>query len=435
MPARARIIAPSLAVLGGVLAHAGEARAEQVLSVSPGLTFTVSIGQKLAFGLGIDLKLTGLFDAGSCSNAPRHGVGGYAQATWLNFSAWRFGAGVHGGGEVYEQSIATYGEVGWTYRTRFGDAFPGYHGIQLGAAGLFGGPVMMPSIEVPVRVIIPITGELRTPEVIPGLGARLPQMFGFPNSCVIGRPVRGEHGMMLPGAIARGERRPRALDLDRATRAALGDVWLDDARGECAAITAFLALSRDLAAVGAPASLVAGSLVAADDEVRHTLLCREVSGDLSGIDASPTLLDLPAPRDEDRRDALLRMALEAWMDGCIGEGAAAERARRGSRAASDPAARAAQAAIAEDEARHADLGWSVLRYCLASGGSEVSDALAEVSSAAGAHGDPPRGDPERDADPAALRAHGRLTRGEADAAWIDTMAAARRRAGDLLASI
>lgn len=436
MPARARIIAPSLAALGSaaLLTASRDARAEQVVSVSPALTFSVSFGQKIAFGLGLDVRVTGLFDNNSCSNDSRHGVGGFAQVTWLNFSAWRFAGGVQGGGEAYKQIIGANGEIGWTYRTKFGDAFPAYHGIQLGATALFSAEAPLPSMELPVRVAIPLSGELRTAEVIPGLGVRFPQLYGFPQTCIEGRPVRGADGMMLPGAFADRERRTRKLDreLDRGTRAALGDAWLDDARGECAAITAFLALSRDLANLGAPASLIHASLVAADDEVRHTLLCNEVSGGISGLGASPALLDPPPARDKDRRDALLRLALEAWVDGCVGEGAAAERARRTSRQATDPAARAAQAAIAIDEAQHAELGWSVLRYAIEAGGSEVKDALAELSS--DPHREPPRGDPERDADPRALRDHGRLSRAEADAAWLDAMRSSRQRAMALLAS-
>ena len=428
-----RVIAPSLAALGSaaILLAPGEARADGVIAVSPALTFSVSFGQKVSFGLGLDFRVTGMVEGftSGCYNGSRRGLGGFAQATWLNFSAWRFAAGVHGGGEVHEQSVAADGELGWTYRTKFGDAFPGYHGIHLGASGLFTFGVP-PSVELPVRVAIPLTSTVRTPEVTVGLGARFPQMYGFPITCVEGRPLRGEGGIARPGVIAGRERRLRDARLGAGTRGAIGDAWIEDARSECAAISAFVALARDLAAVGAPPSLVARALGAAGDEVRHTLACAEIASSHAGFDVHPVLLGAPPARDADRREALTRMAIEAWLDGCLGEGAAAARAARASVTATDPDARRAQAVVAKDEQRHAELGWSVLACCLSEGGSEVSDAIAEALRVP--DGDPPQGDPERDADPAATLAYGRIGQADVDATWRETVATSRRRADSLL---
>jgi hypothetical protein len=429
-----RFLASSIAALGGaaVLAAPSPARAESPIRVSPSITLSVSLGQKVAFGLGVDLRVTGIVDLQSCSDSDRHGFGGFVQATWLNFSAWRFAGGMHGGGEVHDQRIAVAGEFGYTFRTKFDEEFPAYHGLHVGALGTFAfTDSFAPTMEMPVRVAVPLSGPVRTPEVIPGLGVRFPSMFGAPNRCIVGRPLRGGDALLLPDVVARGERRVRDARLDRDTRGAIADAWLDDARAECASITAFLALARDLAAAGAPPALVAAALRAAEDEARHTRICAQIAADHAGLALDPVLLDPPAATDADRRDALLRLALEAWLDGCLGEGAAAERAARASVSATDDAARLAQAAIAADERRHAELGWSVLAHCLAAGGSEVRDAIAEAARAPLA--DPPRSDAERDADPAALRAHGRLAQRDADAAWRDTVTASRRRASALLA--
>jgi hypothetical protein len=124
------------------------------------------------------------------------------------------------------------------------------------------------------------------------------------------------------------------------------------------------------------------------------------------------------------------MALEAWADGCLGEGAAAERAARARVDAADLGCRAALAAIARDEARHAELSFAVLAHCLAAGGSEVGDAIAEALAAPPP--EPPRGDAEGDADPRALRAHGRLTQAAADDAWTHNVETSRARAARLL---
>jgi hypothetical protein len=430
-----RVIAPSLAALGGaaiLLAPSGARADGSRVAVSPALTLSVSFGQKVSFGLGLDLRVTGMLEGytSGCHNGPRRGLGGFAQVTWLNFSAWRFAGGAHGGGEVYEQNVTADGEIGWTYRTKFGDAFPAYHGIHLGAVGAFtfGFP---PSVELPVRVAIPLTSTVRTPEVTVGLGARFPHMYGFPIQCIEGRPLRTDDGIARPGVIAGRERRLRDARLGASTRRALADAWTEDARSESAAISAFVALARDLAAVGAPPSLVARALRAADDEVRHTLACAEIASSHAGFDIHPLLLDAPpAPLCGDRRDALVRMALESWLDGCLGEGAAAARAASASVVAADPVVRRAHAAIAVEERQHAELGWSALAWCLAAGGSEVSDAIAEAARAP--EGDLPIGDPACDADPAATRDHGRLPQDEVDATWRRTLAASRHRAESLL---
>jgi hypothetical protein len=73
----------------------------------------------------------------------------------------------------------------------------------------------------------------------------------------------------------------------------------------------------------------------------------------------------------------------------------------------------------------------VLEYGLSAGGSEVGDAIA---AAIGPAPEPPRGDPERDADPRAVRAHGRIRQEAADDAWAHTVRHARMRAERLLAA-
>jgi hypothetical protein len=89
---------------------------------------------------------------------------------------------------------------------------------------------------------------------------------------------------------------------------------------------------------------------------------------------------------------LVRLATESWLDGCLAEGVAASRAERASQLATDAPARGAQDIIARDEARHADLGWSILSWATERGGTEARDEVrslrdAEVT-AAPAEGDP-----------------------------------------------
>src|SRR5262249_33504970 len=135
MPLPSRALPRSLAALGAAAVVAAPAAASAQLSgpivPSAGISFTANFGQKLTFGLGLDVRVTGTARPEACN--PNHfGGGGYAQITWLNFSHWRFGAGGHGGGEIFGPIFAVDGEVGWTYHTRYDDAHPAEHGLQIG---------------------------------------------------------------------------------------------------------------------------------------------------------------------------------------------------------------------------------------------------------------------------------------------------------------
>ncbi|HMY16467.1 MAG TPA: hypothetical protein PKA58_09120, partial [Polyangium sp.] len=72
-----------------------------------------------------------------------------------------------------------------------------------------------------------------------------------------------------------------------------------------------------------------------------------------------------------------RLAIESFWDGCIGEGAAAARARRLAVHAHDARTRKTLSIIARDEQAHADLAADILRFCVAAGGKSVRNAVAE----------------------------------------------------------
>ncbi|AUX42137.1 uncharacterized protein SOCE26_035640 [Sorangium cellulosum] len=427
MPPSLRVLPPALAALGvaALLSLPGEARADDDTVPSGGISLSLSFGQKLAFGLGLDFRVTSVVD-----EDPRLGIGPFLQATWLNFSAFRFAAGVHGGGQLSDDrgGYSALGELGWTYRTRYSDELPGQHGIHVGVLNSIGEAV---AFDLSLRAAIPLSAEPFTPEGTVGLGLRAPPPLWIGQEEISGRPLRTAHGVVLPPAIALGRRgAPRPARLDRATRGALAAAWLDTARAECGSIPAFLALARDLAAVGAPASLVQRAAAAADDEVRHAARCSDIASALAGWRVAPVLLPPPPARDVDRRAALVRLALEAWHDGCLGEGAAAARARRSLPGASDAAVKATLGEVARDEARHAELGWRVLAYCLAEGGRDVREAVGDAIT--GPAPAPAEASEEIDGEPKETRAFGQPSRAEADAAWDETWTAARRDGERLL---
>ncbi|WP_437283936.1 hypothetical protein [Sorangium sp. So ce406] len=427
MSSRSRALPPALAALGvaALVSLPGQARADEPYAISGGVFMSLSFGQQLAFGLGADLRATALLNTGRPYGAGNMGLGPFAQATWLNFSAGRFAAGIHGGSDLSDDFVdvdhSIDGELGWTYRTRISDELPGQHGFHLGVVNTLFNPVCL---DISARAVIPLSGEPFAPEGTFGVGLRFFSPFGFQSRPIDGRPLRTAEGVVLPPALALGPAAMRPARLDRATRAALAGAWLDSARAECGSIPAFLALARDLAAVGAPASLVARALAALGDEVRHAARCSEIASSLAGWRLRPALLPPPPARDADRRAALVRMALEAWHDGCLGEGAAAARARRSLAGASDAGVRAALGEVARDEAQHAELGWRVLAYCLAEGGREVREAVGDAM--AGPAPAPPGDHVEVEGERKETQAFGQLRRAQADAAWDETWAAARR---------
>lgn len=407
------------------------AEAQEDFGISPGVLFSGSFGDKPSFGLGLDIRGLVFLNGGGCGDTqPRGALGIFGQANWLNFSnAGRFAAGLQGGvGVSTDVFNGAVGEAGWTYRSDLGEAHPGGHGFHAGIASMFYPVEKTPvGMELAIRGTIPFL-ENRKPEITISLGVRAPGIFGVPSRCIIGRPLRIDGAQALAPCLA-VPAEEREMPLDEVTRAALGRAWLEDAQGECASIPAFLALARDLRAVGAPEHLVRRALTAADDEARHTALCAQLAGAHAGLAIAPLVMPPPPSADRNRAAALLRLALESWFDGCLGEGAAAARARRSFRGASDPQARGALGLIARDEQRHADLGWDILAHCLAEGGREVREALgaAMLEDPAG----PPAASAE-EFEAQGWRAHGRLEEEAVASTWDETAWRARQRGEALL---
>ncbi|WP_375760999.1 ferritin-like domain-containing protein [Corallococcus exercitus] len=173
---------------------------------------------------------------------------------------------------------------------------------------------------------------------------------------------------------------PRLEGLTPWQRTVLGEAWMYSAGMEHASIPAFAKLSLKLSALGAPSELLEACHLAALDEVRHARRCFALARAYSGLPwsagAIPELGQGHPPRpssgDGDEWSRLVRGSL---LDGCLGEGLAASVAAEASRRASDPVVRETLAVIAEDEERHAELGWDVLAFALERGGGKARQAL------------------------------------------------------------
>jgi hypothetical protein len=172
---------------------------------------------------------------------------------------------------------------------------------------------------------------------------------------------------------------------------------------------------------------VASALEAANDEIRHTKLCSSLAGGFSGTSIAIDLLSPPPPSGLDRTAELSRLAVESLVDGCLGEGAAALRAKRQHDASVDLMSRAALGTIARDEARHANLGLRVAAYCLAIGKKPVRDALEEALDHALTSPRDSENAPQRsDIDAHAWGHFGGLSQSAADAAWEENAEQVRK---------
>jgi hypothetical protein len=228
-----------------------------------------------------------------------------------------------------------------------------------------------------------------------GGGVRYLPSFGEQGICVEGRPLRLQDAKCI-GA-------PSPLSAAGSDTELAAAAYAADARMECVSISAFLQLALELRSAGAPTALVQRALLAAQDELRHTVLCGALAEQLGAAPASYALPKVCARPVESRQALLERLAVESYEDGCVGEAVAARQLVRSAALAADSgcigplrsnaraepsralAHRAASAAdsnigetlraIARDEADHAQLAWDVLSFCVAEGGAPVRAAL------------------------------------------------------------
>ena len=198
---------------------------------------------------------------------------------------------------------------------------------------------------------------------------------------VEGRPLRvtGRNAPVSAHlALDRGRQgRRRTSRINDATRDKLFARWAKAAGEECASIPAFLALARDLKMASAPTALVRAALRAAREEANHTKLCTNLANEHAEEPVLAVTPPVPNNGDVDYELLLQRLALEAFWDGCVGEGAAAAVARRSAPLVTDEATRLALQTIAHDEANHAELARHILAYCLSAGGRAVRNTLLE----------------------------------------------------------
>jgi hypothetical protein len=198
-------------------------------------------------------------------------------------------------------------------------------------------------------------------------------------SCAIGRPLMHARRPVVAPVLARRSSwtdadRPAVAGLDPATREALAAQWTAEAQAEHASVAAFARFALELMAHGAPPELLLGVHGAAADEVRHARAAFALATAYAGAPVAPGPLAVPPRAVPD----LATLAAESAREAAVGETLATLVAAERLAAATDPAVRAALTRVVADEARHAALGWAVLRWAVASGGAPVRAAVAEA---------------------------------------------------------
>src|SRR5215471_5587406 len=376
--------------------HGTAAHADAYCSMLHGVQNTVNIGGHLGLafgGLGWPVKL----NYGLTLRVGRQGAG-FARIEGMGISALHLTAGATG--NIKDSAFLEGG-------------FTGSIGIE-SAAGIHvaGGPGN-PGVGWLLGGFIPFLGS---GNAWTGQASLLvfPREICFPS----GRALRVGSDFVLPPVLASSAFAP----VDEALAAG----WVGDARAELASVPAFLRLGAELRAVGAPADLSRDAIAAVEDEQRHAAATVALASRWSGGALAMVPL-VAAPRfDCPSAAALTELALEAWHDGCLGEGTAALAARWGFARARDGEAACALARIAPDEARHAELSWRIVEWTLRMGGRSVRNAVSDAGSVASV----PGAAAEEDAE--LLAWNGRLTGRELNQARAEIEQKAMRRLRRLL---
>ncbi|APR80261.1 putative lipoprotein [Minicystis rosea] len=201
---------------------------------------------------------------------------------------------------------------------------------------------------------------------------------------------------LIPGPSAWSKAPPDRDALRRDFAAALNDIdgvslpaevrehvarrWADRARNEHASVASFGRFAIALMALGAPPELVEAAHRAAIDEVDHARLCLAMASRYAGEPMGFGALRVDGAFAD--VDSLEAAAVDTVMEGCVGETLAALEAAATAALAGPPAVRLALEIIAEDEARHAELGWAFVRWALGTGNARLAARVSGAFEAA-----------------------------------------------------
>jgi hypothetical protein len=176
--------------------------------------------------------------------------------------------------------------------------------------------------------------------------------------CTDGSLTPGPHGelSMICLDCFGGGRRPRGLRKPRIqAKNAVGEYFARMAHEEHASVFAFARMHEELVRFRAPRALRSAALRAKGDEILHTRTMASLAKENGGRSTPPRLRKF-------RARSLEAMAIENAVEGCINETFGAVLVLWQSTHAADARVRSTFRKIADDEARHAALAWSLATW-------------------------------------------------------------------------
>lgn len=196
-----------------------------------------------------------------------------------------------------------------------------------------------------------------------------------------GRPFRLRSKCLLAAPQERHDwcsgLQPSTENLPTDIRSVLSQAWLEIAAAEYASVATFSKLSLQLMALGAPPNLLSACHQAALDEIEHARCCYSLASVYGAQALGPSSFTaLNGVQLE--KVSLEQLALESLQDGCLMEGYFAAYLDAASREALDPELKASLLRMSQDEARHAQLAWDILSWCLNSQNSNVASAIRKA---------------------------------------------------------
>ncbi|WP_437965528.1 ferritin-like domain-containing protein [Sorangium sp. So ce260] len=201
-----------------------------------------------------------------------------------------------------------------------------------------------------------------------------------PPGCFDGRPLLVEGRARTARRVARSDwafasLTPETAGLRGDVRAALAAHWREIAAVEHASIASFARFSLELLALGAPPALLAGAQQAAMDEVAHARAAYTLASAYAGAALGPGPLDMTGVAPATSAAAIVAALVE---EACVGETISAAQARALAGLVRDPALAGTYERIAEEEGRHAELGWRALAWLLGGAGDDLRATAASA---------------------------------------------------------
>lgn len=179
-----------------------------------------------------------------------------------------------------------------------------------------------------------------------------------------GRPLLVDGHAVRAAIVPRSDWRGQAAasTANASDRARLAAHWRDAALMEHASVAAFARFALQLMALGAPPELLADTSAAMVDEIEHARVMFALAAADGGVEVGPGPLPM-SPAMMASMD-LVEVARLVAVEACVGETLAAVELGEAALHAVSPARRELLRRIADDELRHAALGWRFLRWAL-----------------------------------------------------------------------